>query len=60
VSRFTVDFDNINYSTVAGFVFNQINRVPQTGDKFAYLDYNFEIVDIDGVKIDKVLIAKIK
>jgi putative hemolysin len=60
VEGFTIDFDNINYSTVAGFVFNQINRVPQTGDKFTYLDYNFEIVDIDGVKIDKVLIAKIK
>jgi CBS domain containing-hemolysin-like protein len=34
--------------------------VPQIGDKFDYLNYLVEIVDIDGNRIDKVLISKIK
>jgi len=60
VADFTVDFDNIEYSTVAGFVFNQISKIPQIGDKFEYLNHNFEILDIDGIKIDKILITKLK
>lgn len=60
IADFTVDFENIDYSTIAGFVYNQINRIPQIGDKFEYFDYKIEIVDIDGVKIDKILITKIK
>lgn len=57
---FTVDFEKINYSTVAGFVFNQIGKIPQVGDKIEYMNYKIEIVDIDGNKIDKILITKIK
>ncbi|OFX16497.1 MAG: hypothetical protein A2033_10990 [Bacteroidetes bacterium GWA2_31_9] len=57
---FKVDFDKIDYSTVAGFVFNQIGKIPQVGDKIDYMDYKIEIVDIDGNKIDKILITKIK
>jgi putative hemolysin len=57
---FTIDFDKIDYSTVAGFVFNQIGKIPQVGDGFEYMDYKIEIVDIDGTMIDKVLIKKIK
>ncbi len=59
VAGFTVDFDNINYTTVAGFVFKHINRIPRIGDKFEHLNYMFEIVDIDGVKIDKILLTKL-
>lgn len=58
IEDFTVDFEKIDYSTVAGFVFNQINKIPQTGDKFDYLGYSIEIVDIDGNRIDKVLVSK--
>jgi len=57
---FTVDFDKIDYSTVAGFVYNQIGKIPQVGDKIEYLNYKIEIVDIDGHKIDKILITKNK
>lgn len=56
---FTIDFEKIDYSTVAGFVFNQLNKIPQVGDKFEYLDYKIEVVDVDGNKTDKVLISKI-
>jgi putative hemolysin len=60
IADLTIDFENIDYSTVAGFVLNQIDRVPQVGDKFEYFEFSFEIVDIDGAKIDKILITKLK
>ncbi len=58
IEDFIVDFDKIDYSTVAGFVFKQIEKIPQLGDKFDYNGYVIEIVDVDDKKIDKVLITK--
>lgn len=55
---FVVDFDKIDYSTVAGFVLECINKIPGIGDKFEYDNLLFEIVDVDGNKIDKVLVIK--
>lgn len=57
---FIIDFESIDYSTVAGFVLANINKIPQTGDKFTYDNVEFEIVDVDGIKIDKVMITKNK
>lgn len=58
IENFTIDFDKIDYSTVAGFIFEQISNIPKTGDKFEYLDYTIEIVDMDGNRIDKILIYR--
>ena len=58
IPDFAIDFESIDYSTVAGFVLTQINKMPATGDKFDYLDWQFEIVDTDRKKIDKILISK--
>lgn len=55
---FIVNFDKIDYSTVAGFVFECINKIPAVGDQFDYDNLHFEIVDVDGNKIDKVLVTK--
>ncbi len=55
---FIVDFEKIDYSTVAGFVFACMNEIPDTGDRFEYENLLFEIVDLDGNKIDKVLVTK--
>jgi len=59
ISGFTIDFEIVDYSTVAGFVFEQMNKIPKLGDKFVYRGYIIEIVDIDGNRIDKVLISKV-
>jgi putative hemolysin len=58
IEGFIIDFDEIDYSTVAGFVFDSIRKIPQVGDKFEYSGYVIEIVDIDGNRIDKILISK--
>jgi len=59
LDNFMTDFENTNYSTVAGFVLSRIDKIPQIGDKFAYGDYIIEIIDIDRKRIDKVLVRKI-
>lgn len=58
IDDFTINFEKIDYSTVAGFVINHINKIPQIGDKFDYMGYHIEIMDIDGNRIDKILITK--
>ena len=60
IEDFYIDFEEIDYSTVAGYVFNQINKIPELGDKVILSNCTIEVVDIDNNKIDKVLITKKK
>ena len=43
-------------NTVAGFVLQNLGRIPQPGEGFDYDNVHFEVVDMDGRRIDKVLI----
>ena len=47
-----------DYSTVAGFALSVLKRIPDEGDKFAHDGWSFEVVDMDGRKIDKLLVAR--
>ena len=46
-----------DYSTVAGFALSVLKHLPETGECFEHDRWKFEVVDMDGRKIDK-LIAK--
>jgi putative hemolysin len=43
------------YSTVAGFVLARMRRLPRIGETFRHGQWQFEVVDLDGPRIDKVL-----
>ncbi|WP_256361367.1 transporter associated domain-containing protein [Methylomonas koyamae] len=45
------------YHTVGGFVLFYLEDIPRVAETFEYREWRFEIVDIDGVRIDKVLIT---
>jgi putative hemolysin len=45
------------YQTLGGFLFTQMGRVPSTADQFEWNNLRFEIVDMDGKRIDKVLVT---
>ncbi len=45
-----------DFATVAGFVLDRLKRIPATGEHFAEQGYRFEVVDMDGRKIDKLLV----
>jgi putative hemolysin len=47
-----------DYHTVAGFVLDRMRRLPRVGEVFQYGGWRFEIVDVDGRRIDKVMAAR--
>jgi putative hemolysin len=47
-----------DYQTVAGFVLARLGRIPKAGDILSWRDLKIEIVDMDGVRIDKVMISR--
>ncbi|HII83864.1 MAG TPA: HlyC/CorC family transporter, partial [Methanobacterium subterraneum] len=44
------------YQTLAGFIMNYLGKIPETGESFQSEDLIFEVVDMDGHHIDKVLV----
>ena len=46
------------YQRLAGFVLSQLGRIPKPGDAFAWRGWRFEVVDMDGRRIDKVLVSQ--
>lgn len=52
--------DNISqYTTVSGFMLDHLKAMPVVGDKITHDGYVFEIVDIDGLRIDKILMTEV-
>ena len=47
-----------DYSTVAGFALSVLRHLPETGEVFRHDGWAFEIVDMDGRKIDKLIAAR--
>lgn len=46
-----------HYQTLGGFVMTQLGRIPTTGDKTEWDGLRFEVVDMDGRRVDKVLVS---
>ena len=47
-----------DYATTAGFALSVLKRLPETGERFRHDGWLFEIVDMDGRKIDKLLASQ--
>jgi putative hemolysin len=50
--------ENYPFNTISGLILNEIRRIPSTGDTLQWLNFEIEIVDMDGVRIDKILLTK--
>jgi putative hemolysin len=48
-----------DFATAAGFALSVLKHIPEVGERFAYAGWQFEIVDMDGRKIDKLLASEI-
>ncbi len=44
------------FDTLAGFILHKMERIPQTGDALEWRGFDFEIIDMDGHRIDKILV----
>ncbi len=51
------DEDKVGFQTVSGFVMNQLGAIPTTGQHFHYENLRFEVVDMDGHRVDKILVS---
>lgn len=49
--------DDRDYATAAGFALSVLKRLPHEGEHFEEQDWRFEVVDMDGRKIDKLLVS---
>jgi putative hemolysin len=45
-----------DFDTLAGFILHELERIPHTGEKLDWKGFSFEIIDMDGHRIDKVLL----
>ncbi|MBA2125732.1 hemolysin [Hyphomicrobium methylovorum] len=46
------------FHTFAGFALFRLGHLPETGERFVYEDWQFEIIDMDGRRIDKILATR--
>ena len=51
--------DKDHYQTLGGFITSYLGNVPKTGEKFEWAGLRFEIVDMDRLRIDKVIVTKL-
>jgi len=54
------DEEAADYQTVGGMVMDVLGRVPAAGDRFEHEGYSFEVLDMDGRRVDKVLVTALR
>ncbi|MEO6518923.1 MAG: transporter associated domain-containing protein, partial [Pseudoxanthomonas sp.] len=53
------DGDEADYNTVAGLVIEHFGRIPHVGEHMEWAGWRIEVVDLDGARIDKLLLQQI-
>jgi len=48
--------EEYSFDTLAGCVLHELERIPQTGDRLKWREFNIEVIDMDGHRIDKVMV----
>lgn len=51
--------DRGRYNTLAGMIMLLLGRLPRTADAVEWEDWRFEVVDLDGKRVDKVLVTRV-
>jgi putative hemolysin len=49
------ELDRGDYATLAGFVLDKLGHLPGAGESLGWKGWTYEVVDLDGRRIDKVL-----
>jgi putative hemolysin len=47
-------------TTVSGLIMTELGNIPKTGEKLIWNKFVIEVIDMDGVKIDKVIVKTLK
>lgn len=52
-------YNTKRYNTISGLILQELKRIPQLGDHLYWLNLDIEIIDMDGARIDKLLVTKV-
>ncbi len=56
--KFDLDIPNEDFQTIGGYVFGLLGREPEIGDKVEDRNLNFEVIELDGIRISRVIMKK--
>ncbi len=56
-NRFEAELDDADYTTVGGFLFGQLGRLPREGDRVSVAPFEFQIVTMAGRRVDTVKVT---
>ena len=58
--HFDLDGEEIpsGFTTIAGLILEQLKKIPHQGETLTYKGLTLEVVDMDGVRIDKILVTR--
>ncbi len=56
--RLALDLPEGEYNTVAGFMLEQLQRIPRSGDRTRFGDLRFQVTEVDGNKIVKIRVRR--
>lgn len=51
------DISQSNYNTIGGLILDKLQHIPVSGEKIYWEEFSLEVVDMDGARIDKVLVT---
>jgi putative hemolysin len=49
--------DDIEFQTVAGLILEELKHLPELGESFVKNGWRFEVIDLDGRRVDKILVS---
>ena len=52
--------DDGDFRTLGGFVTTHMDRIPAAADKFEWQNWDFEVMDMDGSRVDKMLVTRLE
>ena len=52
--EYDLNLDNTEYTTIGGYVFGELGRLPRVGDRVNVQEYGFEVLEMDGRRVKKV------
>lgn len=47
-----------DFQTLGGFIMHHLGHIPRTGEHFEWQGYRFEVIDMDGHRVDKILVTE--
>lgn len=56
--KYDLDIPNEDFQTIGGYVFGLLGREPEIGDKIEDRNLSFEVIELDGIRISRVIMRK--